>query len=171
MEPAAGVKYFIRFETACCKILIAGTQKAITHLYLQLSDDTARRHISEGWVEDVDGQIGLLQDAGVQVKEYFTGTRRSFSIPLDPQGTSFQKRVWQQLRLIPYGEVRSYREIAQCIGNEKASRAVGMANNKNPIPILIPCHRVIGSNGSLVGFASGVDLKRRLLTHENKEFK
>ena len=89
-----------------------------------------------------------------------------FDLPLDPIGTEFQKKVWQALKEIPFGETRSYGEIAKLIGNEKASRAVGMANNKNPIAIIIPCHRVIGANGKLVGYAGGLDLKEKLLKLE-----
>ncbi len=90
-------------------------------------------------------------------------------MPLNPNGTVFQKKVWNALCNIPYGETRSYKQVAEAVGNNKASRAVGMANNKNPIMIVIPCHRVIGSNGSLVGYAGGLDIKEKLLFLENKK--
>lgn len=110
----------------------------------------------------------ILEKAVIQIKEYLAGTRQIFDLPLDPQGTVFQKKVWQALQKIPYGNTVSYKKIAQAIDNPKASRAVGNANNKNPIPIIIPCHRVIGANGSLVGYAGGLHFKEFLLNHENK---
>lgn len=111
----------------------------------------------------------LLTKTEKQLKEYFKGKRTEFTIPLNPKGTNFMKRVWNELINIPYGEVRTYKEIAKKIGNENASRAVGMANHKNPIPIIIPCHRVIGSNNKLVGYALGLDIKQYLLNLERKE--
>lgn len=104
-----------------------------------------------------------------QLQEYFSKKRTQFDIPLDLYGTPFQKKVWNQLRNIPFGEIRTYKEIAQTIGMPKAVRAVGGANNRNPIPIIIPCHRVIGSNGSLVGYAGGIAIKEYLLTLETKQ--
>lgn len=108
----------------------------------------------------------LLKEAIKQLNEYFDGKRKEFDLPLAPKGTEFQKKVWNALKKIPFGETRSYGEIAKLIGNEKASRAVGMANNKNPIMIIIPCHRVIGANGKLVGYAGGIDIKEKLLNLE-----
>lgn len=104
--------------------------------------------------------------AAAQLTEYFAGKRKVFDLPLEPHGTEFQKKVWQALREIPYGTTCSYGEIAAKIGNPKASRAVGGANNKNPIAIVVPCHRVIGANGSLVGYASGLQTKEALLKLE-----
>jgi methylated-DNA-[protein]-cysteine S-methyltransferase len=106
-----------------------------------------------------------------ELSEYFGGQRRSFSVPLAPEGTIFQKSVWQALTAIPYGETRSYKEIAEAAGSPKACRAVGMANNKNPIPIIIPCHRVIGADGSLVGYGGGLEIKKALLKLEGHEAK
>lgn len=114
-------------------------------------------------------ETNLLKKANNQLKEYFWGKRKKFDLYLQPQGTEFQKKVWKALQEIPYGETRSYKEIAINIGNEKACRAVGMANNKNPIPIFIPCHRVIGSNGNLIGYAGGLDIKETLLRIESKD--
>ncbi|WP_026886302.1 methylated-DNA--[protein]-cysteine S-methyltransferase [Clostridium beijerinckii] len=108
----------------------------------------------------------LLRETIKQLEEFFEGKRNCFDLPLEPKGTEFQKKVWDALQKIPFGETRSYGEIAKTIGNEKASRAVGMANNKNPIPIIIPCHRVIGANGKLVGYAGGLDIKEKLLKIE-----
>lgn len=108
----------------------------------------------------------LLDAAEAQLREYFAGARRTFDLPLAPHGTAFQQRVWAALRAIPYGETRTYGELAAAIGNPSASRAVGMANHRNPIPIIIPCHRVIGANGTLTGYAGGLEIKRRLLALE-----
>ncbi|MDR3262226.1 MAG: methylated-DNA--[protein]-cysteine S-methyltransferase [Tannerella sp.] len=108
----------------------------------------------------------LLQNAVRQLSEYFAGERRTFDLPLVPQGTDFQQRTWQALREIPYGETRSYKQIAESIGCPKGARAIGLANNRNPISIFIPCHRVIGADGQLVGYAGGLEVKRRLLAIE-----
>lgn len=101
-----------------------------------------------------------------QLQEYFAGTRQVFDLPLAPQGTAFQQQVWAALCAIPFGETRSYGEQARSIGNENAVRAVGLANGKNPIAIIVPCHRVIGAKGTLTGYAGGLERKRWLLAHE-----
>ena len=103
-----------------------------------------------------------------EIMEYLNGKRKSFDIKYQMNGTEFQKKVWKELINIPYAETRSYKEIAVAVGNPKASRAVGMANNKNPIAIIVPCHRVIGSDGRLIGYAGGLDMKRALLNLEKK---
>lgn len=108
----------------------------------------------------------LLEQAAQELDEYFSGRRRAFSIPLSPRGTPFQKRCWQALLAIPYGETRTYQQQARMLGNEKACRAVGMANHCNPLPIFIPCHRVIGKNGKLTGYAGGLVIKEKLLALE-----
>ncbi|TSC56458.1 MAG: methylated-DNA-[protein]-cysteine S-methyltransferase [Parcubacteria group bacterium Gr01-1014_18] len=108
----------------------------------------------------------VLELALGQIDEYFHGHRRDFDLPLDLDGTDFQKKVWAELRKIPYGETRSYGELADSIGNKNASRAVGMANNRNPIGIIVPCHRVIGKNGSMIGYAGGLEKKEWLVRHE-----
>lgn len=115
-----------------------------------------------------ESQTPLLIETAKQLEEYFLGKRKQFDIPLKPKGTEFMQKVWNELKNIPYGETRTYKDIAISIGNEKASRAVGMANNKNPIPIIIPCHRVIGSNKSLVGYALGLGVKEYLLNLEKQ---
>lgn len=108
----------------------------------------------------------LLDRAAEQLQEYFEGRRRAFDIPLEPAGTPFQVAVWDALREIPYGQTRTYGQIAEAVGNPKGSRAVGLANNRNPIAIFIPCHRVIGADGTLTGYAGGLDVKRKLLQLE-----
>lgn len=118
--------------------------------------------------EDSKNIPQILKECTSQLDEYFNGTRKEFSLKLKLVGTQFQKEVWNELMKIPYGKVVSYEDIAIKIGNEKACRAVGNANNKNNIMIIIPCHRVIGKNGSLVGYACGLDVKKKLLDMENK---
>ena len=117
-------------------------------------------------IEQVDHPILLATQK--QLSEYFAGTLQRFDLPLDFEGTEFQKRVWQALLDIPFGETRSYRDIAEQVGNIKAVRAVGAANGKNPISIIAPCHRVVGMNGKLVGFAGGLDNKKILLGLEKQ---
>ncbi len=107
----------------------------------------------------------------IQLEEYFSGKRKSFSVPLKPKGTAFQEKVWKELLKIPCGEVKTYGEIAKALGNPKSARAVGLACNKNPIIILIPCHRVVGKNGNLTGYACGLDMKKYLLSIENQQYK
>ena len=116
-----------------------------------------------------DHQHPMLIRVKKQLEQYFAGQRQQFDLPLDFQGTTFQQQVWQALLVIPYGETRSYKEIAVQLGNEKAVRAVGAANGKNPISIIAPCHRVIGSSGALVGFAGGLDKKQILLSLEQSK--
>jgi methylated-DNA-[protein]-cysteine S-methyltransferase len=108
-----------------------------------------------------------LEDAVYQLQEYFEGTRTQFSLQLDPQGTDFQKRVWEELQSIPYGKTMSYLELSKKLGDVKAIRAVAAANGQNPLWIVVPCHRVIGSDGSLTGYAGGLHRKKWLLEHES----
>jgi methylated-DNA-[protein]-cysteine S-methyltransferase len=120
---------------------------------------------------DVDGlrDDGAIADVAEQLQEYFRGERQSFDLNLAPRGTGFQLDVWRALQRIPYGETRSYSDIAREIGRPAAVRAVGAANGANPIPIVIPCHRVVGSNGSLTGFGGGIETKRWLLELESPQ--
>lgn len=108
----------------------------------------------------------LLAYARLQLEEYFARTRTTFELPLEPIGSAFQRRVWDALRAIPYGTTVSYSEIARRLGDVRATRAVGAANGQNPIPIIVPCHRVVGAHGELTGFGGGIDRKRWLLEHE-----
>ena len=108
----------------------------------------------------------VLLQAARELEEYFEGRRQIFSVPLAPRGTPFQLKCWNALRLIPYGETRTYGQQAEAIGQPKASRAVGMGNHRNPLPIFIPCHRVVGKNGTLTGYAGGLEMKEYLLTLE-----
>ncbi len=114
----------------------------------------------------VHKETPLLKEAFRQLQEYFCGRRKTFDLPLSAKGTVFQQKVWQALQTIPYGQVASYKDIAVRVGNPKACRAVGMANHNNPIGIIIPCHRVVGTDGKLTGYAGGVDIKEKLLALE-----
>lgn len=146
------------YETDIGKIGIVEDGEAITHIFFK-----------EITLEDIIiSETSLLRKAYEEIQEYFLGKRKNFDLPLKPQGTEFQQRVWKVLQEIPYGSTCSYKDIAKQIGNIKASRAVGMANNKNPIPIIIPCHRVVGADGKLVGYAGGLDVKKRLLDIEKE---
>lgn len=120
-----------------------------------------------GWTEDAR----LLAEAVTQLRAYFSGELENFTVPLSPEGTPFQQTVWKELLKIPYGETISYGELARRIGNPNASRAVGLANGSNPIPIIIPCHRVIGSNGKLTGYGGGLPIKEKLLALERRQLR
>ncbi|MEW9077431.1 methylated-DNA--[protein]-cysteine S-methyltransferase [Terrisporobacter glycolicus] len=148
------------YETEIGIIGIRENNKSITDIFFSKVDTNDN-------IEETD----LIKECFKQLKEYFEGNRRKFDLPLETRGTEFQKKVWDELLKIPYGETKSYKDIAIAIGNEKACRAIGMANNKNHIPIIIPCHRVIGSNGKLVGYAGGLNVKEKLLNIENLDVK
>lgn len=113
-------------------------------------------------------ETSLIKETYKQIEEYLLGNRKKFTVPIKLKGTEFQKKVWNALLEIPYGETMSYKQIAEKIGNPKACRAVGMANHNNPIAIIVPCHRVIGSNRKLVGYARGLDIKQKLLEIESE---
>ncbi|GFE75645.1 methylated-DNA--[protein]-cysteine S-methyltransferase [Novosphingobium sp. TCA1] len=134
------------------------------------NDDPARvrTHVRLEETRD-DPDHPILAMAGIQLDEYFAGTRRIFDLPLDFRGTDFQKSVWSQLLTIPFGETRTYRDIALALGHPTASRAVGAANGRNPISIIAPCHRVVGSSGALTGFAGGLETKAFLLRLEGPD--
>lgn len=157
------MKNIFYYDTKIGRIGIEENGRAITKIYFTNKDNEE---------EIINGnETILLKEAIKQLNEYFDGKRSSFDLPMEPKGTEFQNKVWNALKEIPCGETRSYGEIARIIGNEKASRAVGMANNKNPIPIIVPCHRVIGANGKLVGYAGGVHIKEKLLDLEKNYLK
>jgi methylated-DNA-[protein]-cysteine S-methyltransferase len=142
-------------------LLLTSDGKAITGVYFAPHDNLPL----DLWVDERDA---VLTDAVVQLDAYFTGERTDFALDLRPTGTEFQLRVWQALRNIPYGETISYGELARRVGNPSASRAVGLANGRNPISIVVPCHRVIGADGSLTGYGGGMDRKRLLLDLERR---
>lgn len=154
------MKNIFFYDTKIGKIAIIDNGKEITNI------EIAEDKYSDDFILL---ETELINNAGKQLLDYLDGLRTTFDLPLNPNGTVFQKKVWNALCNIPYGETRSYKQVAEAVGNNKASRAVGMANNKNPIMIVIPCHRVIGSNGSLVGYAGGLDIKEKLLFLENKK--
>ena len=147
----------LRFETPFGPMALEG-EAALTRLWLPgtLPDTVGRGE-----------ETPLLRAAREALLAYFAGERRSFDLPLDPAGTDFQRAVWEALRAIPYGQTRTYGEIAAAVGRPKAVRAVGQANHVNPLPIFIPCHRVVGKGGALTGYAGGLDLKGALLALES----
>lgn len=134
-----------------------------------IADDKAilKIRLNASYDEPESGNA-VTKKCAEQLSEYFSGRRTIFDIPVNPEGTDFQLRVWQALCNIPYGETCCYGDIAKAIGRPKAQRAVGTANNRNPVPIIIPCHRVIGKNGDLTGYAGGVDIKKQLLELEKQ---
>lgn len=151
------------YETKLGRIVIAEDGTGITDLGLvEDSDETDSITVSIV-IEETD----LIKEAARQLHEYFDGDRIEFTVQLSPKGSCFRQKVWDALRKIPYGETRSYKQIAREVGNEKACRAVGLACHRNPILCMIPCHRVIGSDGRLTGFACGLSAKEMLLSIEN----
>ncbi|MCD8180046.1 MAG: methylated-DNA--[protein]-cysteine S-methyltransferase [Firmicutes bacterium] len=129
-------------------------------------DERGITDVTPSRVDGIEEKTPLIERAASEIDEYLKGERREFDLPLSVSGTEFQKAVWRELQKIPYGETRSYGDIAKSMGNPKARRAVGTANNRNKIMIIIPCHRVIGANGHLTGYAGGLDMKKRLLDIE-----
>jgi methylated-DNA-[protein]-cysteine S-methyltransferase len=148
-------------------LLLTSDGRSLSGLYLK-----GQKHfptITEDWKESAslaDALADPFEQTQAQLAEYFAHQRQSFDLPLNPQGTDFQKQVWQRLSLIPFGETISYGTLAENVGKPGASRAVGAANGRNPLSIIVPCHRVIAANGKLTGYAGGVDRKQWLLAHE-----
>lgn len=152
--------YYTYTDTSLGQVLIAQTEVGVTHI--RFMDRPSATPPQANWIYT----DALPGKAPAQIEAYFAGERFSFDVPLAPEGTSFQQAVWQALCTIPYGKTCSYADIANILGKPKAVRAVGAANGRNPIPIIIPCHRVIGSNGRLTGYAGGLDIKEYLLQLE-----
>jgi methylated-DNA-[protein]-cysteine S-methyltransferase len=151
------------YESPIGPLLLAGTK---THLSLvSFAEGRHARHVDPEWKEDASAFSRVI----AQLRKYFAGELRKFDLPLVLEGTEFQKKVWTALRAIPYGETISYKQLAERVGNPQAVRAVGAANGANPIPIVIPCHRVIGQDGSLTGFGGGLPLKKKLLQLESRQ--
>lgn len=153
--------YYHYHNTPIGKLLLAGNGESLSLLGFP-SGSMARRH-EQDWLADA----APFQDVMQQLDDYFAGKLKTFDLPLAPKGTDFQQQVWRALLEIPYGETWSYGQLAKHIGRPKASRAVGAANGINPIPVIVPCHRVIGSNGKLTGFGGGVETKAFLLELES----
>ena len=153
---------YTQFDSPIGLITVNGNDDGLLGVWYE----SHARTLSDFGVQDDEHPI--LQLTVSQLKEYFNGERREFSIPLAANGTEFQNKVWQALTTIPYGETWCYKDLAIAVGNPKASQAVGGANGKNPISIIVPCHRVIGKNGSLTGYAGGLDIKDALLKLEAK---
>ena len=144
--------------------LVASDQGLVAILWKQ---DNPRRVRLDGLVENAEKPI--LKQTEAELREYFSGKRTEFTVPLDMSGTPFRKQVWEALLGIPYGETRTYGELANQLGNPRATRAVGAANGRNPVAIIAPCHRVIGFSGKLTGFAGGLDVKAHLLSLEGRD--
>ncbi len=159
------MKRYISSLFAIGQIVMMEEKGVLTDLFILDRKWTMDRSLKGTVVEE---ETPVLRRTQKELEEYFSGERTRFTIPLAPKGTSFQQTVWQALLEIPYGETRTYRQIAERIGNPKACRAVGLANSRNPIWILVPCHRVIGKNGSLTGYAGGLDKKHFLLELERE---
>jgi len=157
--------YYDIIESLVCPILLVGDEKGLKHVIFLKGERQVE--IPDDWVENKE----LFREVTRQLDAYFSGKLESFDLKLAPEGTEFQKSVWKALCKIPYGETRTYKDIAASVGKPKAYRAVGLANNRNPIAIIVPCHRVIGSNGKLTGYASGLDLKAFLLKLEENKLK
>ena len=149
-----------RIESPAGPLIIAADDTGLRHIEFYQNRHPADRHDWQG------GDNEVLQAAEAQLHEYFAGTRKHFELPLAPQGTAFQLGVWQELARIPYGATISYATLAQRVGKPTASRAVGAANGRNPLPIVLPCHRVIGADGALTGFGGGLPVKELLLKLE-----
>ncbi len=152
--------YWHEMQSPVGPLLLAGDGKSLSLIYFQAGPHSRRPQTE--WAADAKPFRAVVSQLG----EYFAGRRREFDLALAPQGTAFQRRVWQALTRIPYGETVSYGELARRIGRPQASRAVGLANGANPLPIVVPCHRVIGADGSLTGFGGGLEIKRKLLALE-----
>jgi O-6-methylguanine DNA methyltransferase len=148
--------YYSRISSPIGPLLLAASERGLVAL------EFGRGRIPAEWVKSEEKIAPFAR----QLEEYFAGRRRQFDLPLDLRGTDFQQRCWRALLKIPYGETRSYADIARAIGNPAAVRAVGLANGQNPIAIIVPCHRVIGSDGSLTGYGGGLEVKRKLLELE-----
>jgi methylated-DNA-[protein]-cysteine S-methyltransferase len=149
------------YDFPVCRLGIAEENGAVTNVVFD-----GGKKSDKAIADAVIAETPLIQKTAAQLAEYFDGKRTSFDVPIAPRGTPFQLSVWEALRAIPFGATRSYKEIAELIKNPLACRAVGMANNKNPIVIIIPCHRVIGHNGGLTGFGGGLPVKQFLLDLE-----
>lgn len=162
------MKYTKFLNTPLGRMLISSDGDSITGIYFQNQLEPRSRFQSSPQMTLPPQASAVLKQAELQINEYFEGKRTTFDLPVSLQGTEFQKKVWGELTKIPYGKTISYKELAIRVGNPKSSRAVGTANSKNPISILVPCHRVIGENGALTGYAGGLDKKKSLLEHEKE---
>ncbi|MEJ2627624.1 MAG: methylated-DNA--[protein]-cysteine S-methyltransferase [bacterium] len=154
-------------ETQFGTLLLASSEKGMKRIMLSGSNQLNRLRQEFG-KNQLRENKNFNENAAEQLRQYFQGKRKKFSLPLDLEGTDFQKQVLRAVQEVPYGTTQSYKEIAQKIGNPRAVRAVGNANRTNPLPLIIPCHRIIGSDGSMTGYGGGIDLKRKLLEFEKR---
>lgn len=154
------LKQYCYYQSSIGKLMLVGADGVLEELHFP--NRLEQIQIPDDWRYDEE----CFQQALQQLAEYFNGSRQQFDVKIAPKGTVFQESVWQELCKIPFGQTASYGEIAKRIGNPKACRAVGLANAKNPLPIIVPCHRVIGKDGSLTGFGGGLEIKKQLLDLE-----
>jgi methylated-DNA-[protein]-cysteine S-methyltransferase len=158
--------FYTRFKVKFCEIILIGDENGLQNLYLNTKFRKEKIVLSKKYIKNDLFFLSVKK----QINDYFGGFLKKFDIKINPQGSEFQKKVWNELRNITYGKLVSYQYIAEKIGNKNASRAVGMANNKNPLPLIIPCHRVIGKDGKLTGFSAGIQLKKNLIELERSNF-
>lgn len=154
--------FYTQFNTRFCEITLVGNRDGLANLHLATGEGNRVFQILPEW--ELNG--AHFDEAKEQITDYFEGKRKEFDLTISPAGTEFQKKVWNELCRIPYGETRTYGEIGNNLGSPGLARAVGTANGKNPLPIIIPCHRVIGTGGKLAGFAYGLTIKRALIQLE-----
>ncbi|NLY42688.1 MAG: methylated-DNA--[protein]-cysteine S-methyltransferase [Clostridiaceae bacterium] len=162
--------YFSEYASPLGKLYIANDEQGICNISFPGQKEKFFKWLQKNFNTCVEQKTDMIAQAINELNEYFIGKRKVFAVPIHLIGTEFQKRVWNKLMEIPYGTTVSYGFIASQIGNIKASRAVGSANNKNPVPIIVPCHRVIGARGNLVGYGGGLDIKTKLLEIEGVQY-
>jgi methylated-DNA-[protein]-cysteine S-methyltransferase len=158
------MKYYTKFDTELCEIILVGDEDGLSNLHLNTGKGKREFSIDPLWKRD-DAFFCIVKK---QIEEYVSGNRKDFDLKLNPDGTNFFKSAWVELLKIPYCELRTYQDLAIKLGNRNASRAVGLANSKNPIPLIIPCHRVVGKSGKLTGFAHGLEIKQQLIDLEQR---
>jgi methylated-DNA-[protein]-cysteine S-methyltransferase len=160
MNSVVYLVHYYSMQSPLGALLLAATDRGLCGIYFHGKKPAARKH--EMWVNSEE----VLRPYRMELEEYFRGELKEFKCPLDLRGTEFQKRCWEALRKIPYGKLCSYADIAREVGSPRGFRAVGQANHNNPVPIIVPCHRVIGSNGTLTGYGGGLSVKEKLLELE-----
>ena len=157
--------YKMSMKTPIGNLILVATDRKLSLIHFDNQHANNKFKLPDGLIEKKNS---ILEETKKQLKEYFNGERKSFDLPLEWRGTKFQNAVWKALTKIKYGDTKSYSDLAEKVGSPKAVRAVGMTNGRNPVPIVVPCHRVIGKNGTLTGFAGGLEVKEFLLRLEQK---
>lgn len=155
--------YYTRYQSGLAPIILVGDENGLERLYFDVPQAKQKLDMSPLWIENTSFFAEVIK----QLDEYFAGDRKEFDVKLNLTGSEYQRKIWELLKEIPYGQTRTYKEIAERSGDPNASRAVGNANGKNPVPLIIPCHRVVGADSKLTGYAFGVELKQKLIQFEN----